>query len=375
MNINRRRMFLDGGMGTMLQKAGFGKTDPMELNLTAPEAVREIHAAYLAAGSDIITANSFGAYSHKYLNAAEIAEAAVSNAKFPNALVALDMGPGGRLLKPLGDLAFDDAFRIFRETALAGARAGADLILLETFADLYELKAAVLAASETGLPIFATMSFNERGRSLTGADIKTTAVLLESLGVYALGMNCGFGPDAYAKLLPELRRATSLPIILQPNAGLPSVDERGEAAYGITPSDYARLMREMAGDAQILGGCCGTTPEHIAALINAVGREPREVCSGTKTVEIPVGYTPVFCEETDVDGIIEELLDLDDGEIKFARIADAEDVIKIQEIVRVPFGIYSSDPAVLERAAYLYDGRPLVFGAKINKYGAICFPG
>ena len=279
-------MFFDGAMGTELQKRVL-RDDPALINLTAPEDIIGIHLAYLQAGADVITANTFGAYGHKHSNAAEIIKAAVSHGRVAlegfalaglntaSKWLALDLGPTGLMLEPYGDTPPDECRRIFHETVQTGAACGVDLILIETMMDLAELKLAVEAAKETGLPVFATMSFDKNGRTMMGATIDDMISLLEGLGADALGMNCGFGPDVYAGLAAGLLGKTKLPVMVQPNAGMPLTPGASppghegagfvSVQYDLTVDDFAKTMASM--DVKIMGGCCGTGPAHIEALV------------------------------------------------------------------------------------------------------------
>jgi len=264
---------LDGGTGTEFQKLGI-LGDPVLANLTHPQAVTDLHFAYLQAGADIITANTFGAYSHKHSNFAEIIDAAMDHARAAvkraqRGLIALDMGPTGLTLEPYGDTTADEAAAIFAATVTRGAK-HADLIIIETMMDLAELEIAVTQAKKTGLQIYATMSFDTSGRTMYGASVKDMAASMEKLGVAALGLNCGQGMD-YAHILEETLSATTLPVIFQPNAGLPQM-VGGVATYDVQPAEYAAYMARMHTlGVSILGGCCGTTPAHIKALKNVLG--------------------------------------------------------------------------------------------------------
>ena len=271
------RIIFDGAMGTELQKRGLNQ-DPAMLNLSHPEAIIDIHRQYLAAGADILTANTFGAYIHKHENAADMIKAAMLHGRealkgHPAKWLALDLGPTGLMLEPYGDTTQEECYKIFEEAVTLGAACGADLILIETMMDLAELELAVTASKKTGLPVFATMSFDKNGRTMMGASLEDMAQLLERLGADTIGMNCGFGPDVYIELAAKLAGITKLPIIVQPNAGMPLPAELdparpGEflpARYSLTAEDFAKAMA--AVDAAILGGCCGTSPAHIAALI------------------------------------------------------------------------------------------------------------
>ena len=271
------RIYFDGAMGTMLQAEGLAPGEsPERWNLLHPETVRKVHEAYLAAGAGILKSNTFGANRLKMeklgLDAREVITHGVALAKEAvrqagRGLVAMDIGPTGRLLAPVGDLAFEDAVSLFAEMVSAGRDAGADLILIETMSDLYEAKAAVLAAKENAeLPVFVTMTFDKNGRLLTGGDAPTAAAVMEGMGVQAFGMNCGVGPDVIPPILKRMREVSSVPLIANPNAGLPR-RESGRDVYDVGPEEFASAMREAAETgASILGGCCGTTPAHIEHL-------------------------------------------------------------------------------------------------------------
>ncbi len=287
-------LFFDGAMGTMLQKNGLKTGElPENMNLTDPQVLLKIHKEYLQAGCTVITTNTFGANSLKFNNVEEIITAGVSLAKKSaedydrDTFIALDIGPLGRLLEPCGDLPFEQAYELFKEQVVAGEKAGADLVLIETMGDLYEIKAAVLATKEnTNLPVLVSMIFDEKGILLTGADIKTAVVTLEGLGVDGIGMNCGLGPDQMLELLKEMKEYSSTSIFIQPNAGLP-VSINGKTTYNVTPEEFAeKQLLILKNGACALGGCCGTTPEHIKAMI--------DLCKNEKITEIEKkNYTAV----------------------------------------------------------------------------------
>lgn len=271
-------LVLDGAMGTMLQRAGLSAGEnPALLSLTAPETVEGIHAAYLDAGSRVVFANTFSAAAPKLEGSGVSVEQAVSaavrlakRAAAPRGgFAALDIGPIGELVEPLGPLAFEDAVSIFARQIRAGAQAGADLIAIETMMDLYETKAALLAAKENcDLPVFVAMTFEANGRTFTGCDVPAMAVTLEGLGADAIGFNCSVGPRQLVPLVQELRRWTSLPIIAKPNAGLPNA----AGSYDLSPEEFASGMAELVGaGASIVGGCCGTDPVFIRALAGTCG--------------------------------------------------------------------------------------------------------
>ena len=259
---------LDGGFGTMIQAAGLpaGK-DPTDWNIENPEAVKAVHRAYVEAGSQIVLTNTFGATRLKYHGEhplAELIRGAVAAARASGAKVALDVGPTGRLLKPAGDLDFDDAYAAFAELVKVGVEAGVDLIMVETMGDAYELKAAVLAAKEnSSLPVYATVALGENGQLLTGASVECVAALLEGLGVDAYGFNCGLGPSQMLPYVERLRRVSTRPIIVKPNAGMPKL-VGDKTVFSVGPAEFAGHIRRLVeAGASIVGGCCGTTPDHI----------------------------------------------------------------------------------------------------------------
>ena len=321
-----RILFLDGGMGTQLQAKGLepGET-PEDWNISRPDDIRAVHESYLAAGADMIYANTFGANRAKYHGGQKLEDvitSAISIAKSAadaigdNRLVALDVGPTGRLLKPSGDFEFDAAYDTFAEQIAIGAKAGADLVAIETMGDTYELKAAVLAAKEnSSIPVIATVALGKDGRLLTGADVECVATLLEGLRVDAMGLNCGFGPDLMLPYVQRLARMTSIPITVKPNAGLPK-SENGRTVFTVAPDDFAKDVLELVkAGAAFVGGCCGTTPAHIAAvsallkchkpLRKAADRSVADrtiISSGSRTVEIPFNDSIIIGERINPTG-------------------------------------------------------------------------
>ena len=273
-DLGKKLLFFDGGMGTLLQAKGLNPGElPETWNINHAEEIIGIHQAYIEAGSDIVLTNTFGANALKFheegYQLKEVIDAAVGHVKTAaqragvqrKVYTALDVGPTGKLLKPMGDLDFEDAYEAFREAMIYGEQAGADLIHIETMSDTYEIKAAVLAAKEnTHLPVFVTAIFDERRKLLTGADVPAVVSMLEGLRVDALGINCGLGPEQMLPILEELRRFSSIPVIVKPNAGLPK--QRGsETYYDVVPEAFAGTMRKIAEQgAAVIGGCCGTTP-------------------------------------------------------------------------------------------------------------------
>ncbi len=277
--LGKQMLFFDGATGTQLQARGLQAGElPERWNFTHPEIIEAVHKDYLAAGANILKTNTFGANPIKLaetdLDCKATITAAVTIAKKACAgaidkFVALDLGPTGKLLAPYGDLPFEKAVAAYGEMVRYGVEAGADLILIETMSDTYETKAAILGAKENcDLPVCVTLTFDEDGKLLTGATVEAAALMCEGLGVDAIGFNCGLGPVQVAKLVPQMLQATKLPLIVNPNAGLP-VQRDGKTCFDITPEEYADLMYALAcADApSIMGGCCGTTPAHIAAMI------------------------------------------------------------------------------------------------------------
>ena len=419
-----RPLFLDGGMGTQLQARGLAAGEIPELwNLSRPDDIRAVHAAYLAAGADVIYANTFGANAAKYHGDAPLADVIAAGVQIareagsdksvasPNVgaprgsgalaaspLVALDIGPTGRLLKPAGDFEFDAAYDAFAEQVRLGAAAGADLVVIETMGDTYELKAAVLAAKENcNLPVIATVALGEDGKLLTGGDVECVAALLEGLRVDALGFNCGLGPDKMRPYVERLARVVSCPIAVKPNAGMPKVVD-GQTVFTVGPEAFAADVADLvAAGASIVGGCCGTTPAHIAAvtarlLRSPVGRSPRDrrdtcvISSGTHALEIPLDDTIVIGERINPTGKKRLKAALAEGDTAYvlreavaqveagAAVLDVNTgvpgldeasvlnrtVQAVQGVVDLPLQIDTSDPVALERALRHYNGKALV---------------
>jgi len=399
--IKNHMLFLDGGMGTQLQENGLELGGiPEMLNFTNPELITSIHRRYIDAGSDIVYTNSFGAnrfkMSHTDKSVSEIIKAAIKNAKKAtegtNALVALDIGPIGQLLEPTGSLKFEEAYDIFKEQIIAG-RDDADLIVFETMTDLYELKAGVLAAKENSdLPVFCTMTFEENMRTFTGCCIPSMAMTLEGLGVDAIGINCSLGPRELLPLVEELRKHTSLPLIVKPNAGLPDPVTN---KYEITPEDFLSYMKQIVNaGASILGGCCGTTPAFIKIMKDNLTlssdftlpekTEISAVCTPVKATFItepriigerinPTGKKR-FKEALmahDIDYILSQALeqtgagaDILDVNVGLPNIDEKEMMISavkaIQSITDVPLQIDSTIPEVIESALRVYNGKAIV---------------
>lgn len=384
--------FFDGGMGSMLNLSA-GEL-PEKLNINEPERVFAVHKGYADAGADFITANTFGANSLKYDNVPELVKAAVELAKKAGKKVALDIGPTGKLLKPMGDLDFERAVELFSEVIEAG-KDGADVVIIETMSDSYELKAAVLAAKEhCDLPVIASMIFDENGRLLTGGDMRSACAMLEGLGADAVGINCGLGPKQMIELVKEMRENTSLPILVMPNAGLPeSVD--GKTVYNVSPQEFAEDMLTIAKQGvSYLGGCCGTTPEHIRAMIelcknipDSIPEKKTDTIVSSYSTAVTIGEKPVVIGErinptgkklfkealrnNDIDYVIKEglsqqehgahILDVNVGLPEIDEVKMLSDAVyNLQSVLPLPLQLDSSDPQALERAMRIYNGKPMV---------------
>lgn len=403
--LGREWLFCDGASGTVLQSMGLQPGElPETWNLTHPDRMKELYSGYLKAGSHIFNTNTFGANRLKYPdNLREVVEAAVRIAKIAraecgrqdDAYIALDIGPTGKLLQPLGDLSFDDAVRIFGETVRIGSAAGADLVLIETMNDTYETKAAVLAAKENcDLPVLCTTTYDENGQLLTGAPVEGVVAMLEGLHVDALGVNCSLGPQQMLPIVQRLVHASSTPVIVNPNAGLPR-SENGRTVYDVTPEQFAQYMADIADlGIQVAGGCCGTTPAHIRQMIDRISKKPfRAVTPKDQTLVtsysqvVEIGKRPVIIGErinptgkkkfkealrqNDIDYILREGLKEED---QGAEILDVnvglpeidepalmlEAVTRLQSVTGLPLQIDTSDPAALEDALRHYNGKAMI---------------
>lgn len=415
-------IFLDGGMGTMLQEAGLKPGEhPEEYGYYNPEVVCEVHEKYLKAGSDVIYANTFGANSHKLKgckidtkcaidSAIKTAKKAIDKFESQNDVkikkrVALDVGPIGELLEPLGTLSFEEAYDVYKEVMIEGEKAGADLVVIETFTDLLDAKAAVLAAKEnTKLPVWVTMTFEKNGRTFTGTTVESMALTMSGLGVDALGVNCSLGPKEILKFAKILKEWTNLPIIIKPNAGLP---DPATGLYDLKDVDFAKEMLEYIPlGVDIMGGCCGTNPSYIKKLVDNVNKSLKEnkdnqevlgaveenkigaikngVCSTTNVVTFggvrvigerlnPTGKKRFkqALEECDYEYVCKvaleeeeagaDILDVNVGIPGGEEIKLMKDAIKeLQGVVSVPLQIDSSNPKVIEEALRVYAGKPII---------------
>ena len=390
--IKQGTVLLDGAMGTMLQNAGLeAGAAPELLNIDKPELIEDIHRKYVEAGSQIVYANTFGANRYKLKNNSvkEIISAGISIAKKAcgkKALVALDIGPIGQLLEPSGTMTFEEAYDIFKEQIIAGE--SADVIVFETMTDLYELKAA---EENSRQPIVCTMTFEENRRTFTGCCVSSMALLLNGLGVDAVGINCSLGPSQLIPICKELLEWTDMPVVLKPNAGLP---DPVTGKYDVSPEEFAEQMKYAAScGVKIFGGCCGTTPEYISALKKALdGTEVRRrkalprsaVCTPSRTVVIdrpriigerinPTGKK-LFKEalrNNDTGYILNQAIeqiragaDILDVNVGLPEIDEKAMMIKavkeIQSVTDAPLQIDSTIPEVLEAALRIYNGKPIV---------------
>ena len=395
-------LLLDGAMGTVLQQRGLPPGGrPELLNLTHGALIEDIHRSYLEAGSQVVYANTFGANALKLEGTGhsveEVVSAAVTLAKracapYPGARVALDMGPLGELLEPMGSLTFEQACELFAQVARAGAAAGADLAVIETMTDLYEAKAALLAVKEnTSLPVLVTMTFDQGGRTFTGCTVASMAAILEGLGADAIGLNCSLGPDLLAPLLEQLCRSTTLPVIAKPNAGLP---DPVDGHYHMSPREFAETLAPcLEAGVSIFGGCCGTTPEYIAALKAALGDRLPAPRTHTPASLVCTPTNPVFLDgvrvigerinptgkkrfqqallEKDLDYILQvglqqadagaDILDVNVGYPGVDEVDMLPRVVKkLQSALSLPLQLDSSNPDALEAGLRVYNGKAAV---------------
>ncbi|WP_313577608.1 homocysteine S-methyltransferase family protein [Lacrimispora sp.] len=410
--IKKRIVFFDGGTGSLLQANGLVPGElPETWNVKHPDIITELHRDYLEAGADIIKTNTFGANGLKFYKGAEFdleevvtaalknARNAVETASYPagkeKGYIALDLGPTGKLLKPLGDLAFEDAYKMFSQVVKIGEREGADLVLIETMSDSYEAKAAVLAAKENcSLPVFVTTIFDDKGKLLTGGNVESTVALLEGLGVDALGINCGLGPIQMKGILRDIMKVVSIPVIVNPNAGLPR-SEGGKTVYDIDAAEFAAAMKEIAEEgACVIGGCCGTTPEHIEKTValckdfpvRLPDKKNRTVISSYAQAVV-IDREPIIIGERinptgkskfkqalrdhNLEYILREgvaqqdngahVLDVNVGLPEIDEPSMMVEVIgELQSIIDLPLQIDTSNIEAMERAMRIYNGKPLI---------------
>ena len=399
-------IILDGGMGTLLQASGLKAGEyPERWNVTHPEVITKIHKDYYDAGSNVVSTNTFGANALKFSLAEleDIIKHAVENAKTAKTQskggqrkwVALDIGPTGKMLKPYGDLDFEDAVEIFSKTVKLGVKYGVDLVIIETMNDSYETKAAVLAVKENcDLPIFVSNAYGEDGALMTGANPKAMVAMLEGLGVDAIGVNCSFGPKKLAPVVEQYLKYSSIPVILKPNAGLPKV-VNGKTVYDVLPADFSvDVFNLTQKGVRIIGGCCGTTPEYINELSKKVsGKAPvliqkknySLISSYTHAVEF--GKSPVLIGErinptgkkkfkealkaNDIDYILKEgvsqqdkgvhVLDVNVGLPEIDEVKTLTTAVKeLQAIIDLPLQIDTANALAMEKALRIYNGKAMV---------------
>lgn len=392
--------YVDGGAGTLLQSWGLeAGVAPETWNISNPDKIKQMHRLYLEAGANIITACSFGANRLKFDNLEEIINAAIANAKEAckgfDAYVALDIGPTGKMLEPLGDLPFEEAVSVFAETVRIGAAAGADLVLIETMNDSYETKAAVLAAKENcNLPVFVTNAYSDNGKLMTGADPAAMVAMLEGLGVDALGMNCSMGPRQMLEIAAETAKYASVPIIVNPNAGLPKVVD-GKSVFDVDAEEFSDIMCEIvAAGATIIGGCCGTTPEYIRKTVEktknlpfALPEKKNKTLVSSYTHAVEIGNAPVIIGErinptgkklfkealrrNDLNYILNEgisqnkkgvsILDVNVGLPEIDEKAMLTSVVSsLQAVCDLPLQIDTVDYNAMAAAMRLYNGKALI---------------
>ena len=407
--LGKELIYFDGGTGTLLQERGLKPGElPETWSLEHADDMIDIARQYYEAGSDIVLSNTFGANALKFHDSRheldEIVKAAIENVRKGAKLgvkdgretyVGLDIGPTGKLLKPMGDLDFEDAYQAFAEVARLGEEAGADLIHIETMSDTYEVKAAVLAAKEnTSLPVFATMIFDEKGKLLTGGDVPAVVTMLEGLRVDALGINCGMGPEQMLPILEDILKYASVPIIVKPNAGLPKQRD-GEVYYDVEPEQFAGYMAKIVEmGAHVIGGCCGTTPAHIQKMVETtremsvkpatkkditmVSSYGHAVILGGKPMIIGERINPTgkkkfkqALKDHDMDYILKEgitqqdkgahILDVNVGLPDIDEPAMMKEVImELQSVSSLPLQIDTVDITAMEAAMRIYNGKPMV---------------
>lgn len=404
--IKNNIVYLDGGMGTLLQKSGLQPGElPEHWNISHPEVIREIHKNYYDSGSNVVNTNTFGANTlkfsideldeiicHAVKNADEARKASSGEQK---KFIALDVGPTGKLLKPLGDLDFEDAVKIFAETIRLGVKYGVDLITIETMNDSYETKAAVLAAKEnSGLPIIVTNAYGENGRLMTGANPAVMAAMLEGMGVDAIGANCSLGPKQLMDVMDELLKYCSVPVAFKPNAGLPKSDGK-VTYYDVDADEFAQDIKlSVENGVRIVGGCCGTTPEYIKKVCELTrGMKPKEIEKKTYSVctsynkAVFFGEKPILIGErinptgkkrfkqalleNDIGYILQEAVNQQakgvhvlDVNVGLPGIDEAQmlttSVCELQCVTDLPLQIDSSDPVAMESALRRYNGKAMI---------------
>ncbi len=399
-------LYLDGGMGTILQSKGLPAGElPEKWNVSHPQVIIDVHKSYYDAGSNVVNTNTFGANALKFssIELDVIIKCAVENAKRARELsdtphekfVAMDIGPTGRMLKPYGDLDFEDAVKVFSESVKLGVKYGVDLFFIETMNDSFETKAALLAVKENSdLPVFVSNAFSEDGKLMTGASPRSMVALLEGMGADAIGVNCSLGPKALMPIVDDYLKYSSIPVILKPNAGLPKVVD-GKTVYDVLPPEFAEDVTELINKGvRAAGGCCGTTPEYISAVVDATKNiSPVAIEEKNYTMVSSYGDAVVFGEkpiligerinptgkkhfkqalkENDIDYILKEginqqekgvhILDVNVGlpEIDEAQMLETT-VRELQSVTSLPLQIDTSDPIAMEKALRRYNGKAMI---------------
>ena len=402
--LGKEWLFCDGGTGTFLQEHGLqGGELPETWNVDHPDVILELNEGYLKAGSDIFNTNTFGLNSLKFPGrveelmtaAVEIAKQARINTGREDAYIAIDVGPTGKLLEPMGDLSFDRAVELFGEVMSAGAKAGGDLVLIETMSDSYEAKAAVLAAKEyTDLPVIVTVVFDQKGKLLTGGGVDSVVAMLEGLGVDALGMNCGMGPDLMIPMVERMVQVASVPIVVNPNAGLPRT-EGGKTVFDVTPEEFSDVMCQIADmGVQVLGGCCGTTPEHIRQTVEKVKKREFKENTFKEYTVVTSFCQAVICDkkpiiigerinptgkkrfqqalrDADMDYILSQgleqedagadILDVNVGLPEIDEPKMMRDVVtRLQGVTGLPLQLDTTDVVALEQGLRYYNGKAMI---------------
>ena len=405
-HLKNNILYLDGGMGTLLQARGLLAGElPERWNLSHPDVITNIHKQYFDAGSNVVNTNTFGANCLKFGvdELDSIICAAIKNARraanesagTQPKWVALDIGPTGKMLAPYGDLDFEDAVSIFAQTIRLGVKHGADLVMIETMSDSYETRAALLAAKENSdLPVFVSCAFGEDGKLMTGADPAAMVAMLEGMGADAIGINCSFGPRKLMGVIKEYLKYASIPVIFKPNAGLPSVKE-GRTVYDLSPKDFATDMADAVSlGARVVGGCCGTTPEYIKALVEKTAEmQPQPItqknitCASSYTHAVIFDKEPILIGErinptgkkrfkealkaNDMDYILREglsqaeagvhILDVNVGLPEIDEVTVLTDAVcRLQEVTDLPLQIDTSDPVAMEAALRRYNGKAMI---------------
>jgi len=399
-------LFLDGGMGTLLQKQGLKSGEHPEMwNITHPDVIERIHRDYFDAGSNVVCTNTFGANGLKFSDEQleKIIKAAVENAdrarkqsaSEKDKFIALDIGPSGKLLKPLGDLDFENAVNLFAKTVRLGVKYGVDLIVIETMTDSYETKAALLAAKEnSNLPVIVTNAYGEDGKLMTGATPCSMVAMLEGMGVDALGANCSLGPKQLLGVADQLLQYASVPVVMKPNAGLPkSVD--GKTVFDVSAEDFAADVATLIKKGvRVVGGCCGTTPEYIKAVydkaVNLTPKPCENKCTtlvSSYTHSVSFGESPILIGErinptgkkrfkqalidNDMDYILSEgvsqqdkgvhILDVNVGLPDIDEVKMLENTVcELQAVTDLPLQIDTSDPVAMEKALRRYNGKAMI---------------